>query len=146
MLPVAPPAAVTKPSMPPLFHDRWLEFHDWLAPSSTSHVWVALKTVAWPPLPSGLLLVGTPPTEREAVTAAEHAEVVVVGVVLLHVDHDVLDLRQEVGALGLGRVGPGAGRQHQAVPRRAAPGGYPAHHRERGSRPDPLQDATTTDV
>ena len=52
-------------------------------------------------------------TEAQAVTAAEHAEVVVVGVVLLHVDDDVLDLRQEVDALGLRRVRTGARRADQ---------------------------------
>ena len=38
--------------------------------------------------------------EREAVAAAEHAEVVVVGVVLHHQHDDVLDLRERVGARG----------------------------------------------
>ena len=44
--------------------------------------------------------------QRESVTPAlEHAEVVVVGMVLHHQHHDVLDLRQEVGARGQGRPG-----------------------------------------
>ncbi len=40
-------------------------------------------------------------SEREALTAAaQHAEVVVVGVVLHHQNHYVLDLRQQVRANG----------------------------------------------
>ena len=47
--------------------------------------------------------------EGEAVAPAEHAEVVVEGVVLLHDDHDVVDLGHRVGALGQARVGQGSG-------------------------------------
>ena len=36
--------------------------------------------------------------EGEAVPAVEHAEVVVVGMVLLHQDHDVIDAGQAVGS------------------------------------------------
>ena len=42
--------------------------------------------------------------EGEPVTSAEHPEVVVEGMVLLHHDHDVVDLGQRVGALGQARV------------------------------------------
>ena len=43
-------------------------------------------------------------SEREALAAAaQHAEVVVVGVVLHHQHDDVLDLRQQIGADGPGR-------------------------------------------
>ena len=56
------------------------------------------------PSTSTLLFVGTPLRMRVAVAAAEHAEVRVVGVVLLHVDDDVLDLRKQVRSLGAPRV------------------------------------------
>ena len=80
-----------------------------------------------PSLPSGstLLFVGTPSRTRVAVAAAEHAEVRVVGVVLLHVDDDVLDLRQQVGALGPARVGPVAGLAVPVVMRRMRQVGQP---------------------
>lgn len=48
--------------------------------------------------------------ERETVASAEHAEITVVGVVLLHDHDDVLDLRNQVAALSFGEVGP-LGRQ-----------------------------------
>jgi len=49
--------------------------------------------------------------EREPVRArpAEHAEVIVVGVVLHHQDHDVLDLRDRVRARGQAGIGPRTG-------------------------------------
>ena len=47
--------------------------------------------------------------EGEPVASAEHPEVVVEGMVLLHHDHDVVDLGQRVGALGQARVGQGSG-------------------------------------
>ena len=44
-------------------------------------------------------------SEREALAAAaQHAEVVVVGVVLHHQHDDVLDLRQQISADGQGRI------------------------------------------
>src|SRR5262249_35734163 len=45
----------------------------------------------------------------------QRAEVRVVGVVLLHVDDDVLDLRQEVDAFRLARIGSRAGTEHGMV-------------------------------
>jgi hypothetical protein len=51
---------------------------------------------------------GQPVVEPEAVgaVAVQHAEPVVVGVVLHHQDDDVLDLRDRVGARGQVRVRP----------------------------------------
>ena len=97
-----------------------------------------------------------------AVAAVEHPEVRVVGVVLLHVDDDVLDLRQEVDALGPARVGPvarlttvpgkearqpagepGATGEHQAGARREAEEELPPRqvihvaHVTRGTGPAP---------
>ena len=46
--------------------------------------------------------------KRESVASAEHAEVVVEGMVLLHHDHDVVDLGQRVGAFGQARVRQGS--------------------------------------
>ena len=46
----------------------------------------------------------TAAVERVSVAAPEHAEVIVEGVVLHHEDHDVLDLRDRVDALGKIRV------------------------------------------
>ena len=44
-------------------------------------------------------------SERETLAAAaQHAEIVVVGVVLHHQDDDVLDLRQQISADGLRRI------------------------------------------
>ena len=59
-------------------------------------------------------------TERQALApVGEHAEVVVVGVVLHHQDDDVPDLRQQVGALGKIRARPVAHlRRGDAAPRR----------------------------
>ena len=59
-------------------------------------------------------------TERQALApVGEHAEVVVVGVVLHHQDDDVPDLRQQVGALGQVRARPVAGlRRDDPAPRR----------------------------
>ncbi len=73
-------------------------------------------------------------TERQALApSGEHAQVVVVGVVLHHQDDDVPDLRQQVGALGQVRARPGAGaRGRDPAPRRdpcrarAAPPDLPA--------------------
>src|SRR5580704_6945519 len=47
--------------------------------------------------------------KRESVASAEHPEVVVEGVVLLHDDHDVIDLRQRVGARGQTWIGQRSG-------------------------------------
>jgi hypothetical protein len=58
-------------------------------------------------------------SEREALAAApQHAEVIVVGVVLHHQHDDVLDLRQQIFAGGLGRhrARPGPRAAHQALP------------------------------
>jgi hypothetical protein len=46
----------------------------------------------------------------EPLAPAEHAEVVIEGVVLHHQHDDVLDLRQHVGAGRAGGIGPLAGR------------------------------------
>ena len=119
--PVCAARALTKPSMPPLFHDMWLTFHDWLAPSIASQVGWPVERPDVVALAVGVACWSARRRRRgEAVTAAEHPEVVVVGVVLLHVDDDVLDLRQDVGALGSLRVRPAAGRQDQPARRRAS--------------------------
>ena len=97
--------AVTKPSFLPPFHEC-VRRHPVLAGVRVSwHVdgmWNALTKL---PLPSGFASTGWPlRVELEAVAAAEHPEVDVEGVVLLHHDDDVLDLRQRVGAFGQRRV------------------------------------------
>ena len=64
--------------------------------------------------------------EREPVASAEHPEVVVEGMVLLHHDHDVVDLGQRVGAFGQARVGQGSGTAPLGA-RRQVQGGRGSH-------------------
>ena len=88
----------------------------------------------------GLDTAGSPSaSEREALAAAaQHAEVVVVGVVLHHQHDDVLDLRQQVGAGGQGRL---RGAARAAAVHAGAPG-ISAHIRSSRSHtiapPSPL--------
>ena len=67
----------------------------------------------------------------EAVASAEHAEVVVVAVVLHHEHDHVLDLGDRVGALGLRRVGPLARRVRGTT----VGGGADDNGRAGGARP-----------
>ena len=87
-----------------------------------------------------------PVAHAVAVAAAPHAEVRVVGVVLLHVDDDVLDLREQVDALGLPRVGAVAGApQRTAAPRTAGPAVAAGQHEPRTDR-QPLEDSASRHV
>ena len=97
------------------------------------------------PLPSGVgvAVQRHAALQREAVARAEHAEVRVVGVVLLHVDDDVLDLRQQVDALGPARVGPVAGLA-DVVRKRA--GQVPASGEQHARTGESVQEATAGDL
>ena len=92
---------VTNPSIAPLFHWRWESFQVWFTWNEGLKgklMWWARTGFPWA---SGLLFSGNPSAPRvKPSPRSEHAEVVVVGVVLLHQHHDVIDAGETVSASG----------------------------------------------
>jgi len=60
MLPVAPFAARTKPSIRPPSNEMWLSFHDWLAPGWVSQVLSRWNMGTGLPCRSGFVFLGVP--------------------------------------------------------------------------------------
>ena len=131
------------PSMRPLSICRCVAVHDWETPRPLWHGRARGTRGTSLPAGSGLLFSGTPRCTRVAVAARVHAEVRVVGVVLLHVDDDVLDLREQVDALGPARVGPVPGLA-DVVRKRA--GQVPASGEQHARTGESVQEATAGDL
>ena len=120
------PAAVprvlrTNPSHFPSSHCRWVACQ---LCDGTSGCWtVASQVMRWDRLPVGPGLdtsgCAAGPIGKPSPRPGQHAEIIVVGVVLHHQHDDVLDLRQQVAAGGL--AAPGAARAARRRPS-GAPG------------------------
>ena len=95
--------------MRPLSICRCVAVHDWETPRPLWHGSGAGNTRHFVAGRVGVAVQRNAAVHLVAVAARVHAEVRVVGVVLLHVDDDVLDLREQVDALGPARVGPVSG-------------------------------------